>query len=218
MESPLSPEAISQMLKGIDRYNPENLSILERYVDWQIKSGSYDLPANLAVLKLYQFNQSYFNLNVVCQILLKGLANLPEPDFSLCTSLIDQTHLEDPNIGRLLLLHNLLETCKFTKFWEELTAPPEITAGVIGFDESVRRFICHAVSVSHQNIDVEDLRELLGYLEEEELNYWIETSKWSRKENGLVAVANHEENIKTKNIVEKVDFDKVQNVMSSTCV
>ena len=34
------------------RYNPENLGTLERYVDMQIRENTYDLEANLGVLKL----------------------------------------------------------------------------------------------------------------------------------------------------------------------
>ena len=36
----------------ICRYNPENLRKLEEYVDMQIAENTYDLEANLAVLKL----------------------------------------------------------------------------------------------------------------------------------------------------------------------
>lgn len=34
------------------RYDPENLATLERYVEMQAKENTYDLEANLAVLKL----------------------------------------------------------------------------------------------------------------------------------------------------------------------
>ncbi|XP_039248149.2 eukaryotic translation initiation factor 3 subunit K-like [Styela clava] len=217
MDAPISPETISRMLQGINRYNPENLAVLEKHVDWQVHSGSYDLPANLAVLKLYQFNPAYFQTQSVCQILLKALSTIPSPDFSLCTSLIDQNQQEDPSIGRLLLLHHLIETCKFTHFWQEVNATPDLISGVAGLEEAVRKFICHVVSVSHQNIDIGDLRAILGDLNEHELEVWIERCGWKQKEGGLISVANHEEKVKTKNIVEKVGFEKVQNVMASTC-
>lgn len=217
MDPSVSPETISHMLQGINRYNPENLTILEKHVEWQISSGEYDLAANLAVLKLYQFNPTYFQKHIVCDILLKALSSIPSPDFSLCTSLIDQSHQEDPSIGRLLLLHHLIETCKFTHFWQEVNATPELIDGVTGLEEAVRKFICQAVSVSHQNIEVEDLRSILGDLEDDELQMWIERSGWREGRVGLIAVANHEEKVKTKNIVEKVDFQKVQNVMASSC-
>ncbi|XP_052472618.1 eukaryotic translation initiation factor 3 subunit K-like isoform X2 [Carassius gibelio] len=39
---------VGKLLRGIDRYNPENLSTLERYVDTQARENTYDLEANLA--------------------------------------------------------------------------------------------------------------------------------------------------------------------------
>lgn len=43
---------ISSKLQGIDRYNPENIPLLEEYVQYQLASKKYDLDANLALLKL----------------------------------------------------------------------------------------------------------------------------------------------------------------------
>ncbi|NWI47668.1 EIF3K factor, partial [Picathartes gymnocephalus] len=76
----------------LPRYNPENLATLERYVETQAKENAYDLEANLAVLKLYQFNPAFFQTGVTAQILLKALTNLPHTDFTLCKCMIDQAH------------------------------------------------------------------------------------------------------------------------------
>nr|XP_054327641.1 eukaryotic translation initiation factor 3 subunit K-like [Pongo pygmaeus] len=86
---------MGKLLKGIDRYNPENLAILERYVETQAKENAYDLEANLAVLKLYQFNPAFFQTTVTAQILLKALTNLPHTDFTLCKCMIHQAHQEE---------------------------------------------------------------------------------------------------------------------------
>merc|ERR1719419_342846 len=86
---------VGKLLRGIDRYNPENLATLERYVEMQARENSYDLEANLAVLKLYQFNPAYFQTQVTSQVLLKALTNLPHTDFTLCKCMIDQTHQEE---------------------------------------------------------------------------------------------------------------------------
>ncbi|NXL78659.1 EIF3K factor, partial [Leptocoma aspasia] len=84
------------------RYNPENLATLERYVETQAKENAYDLEANLAVLKLYQFNPAFFQTGVTAQILLKALTNLPHTDFTLCKCMIDQAHVLGPGGGRFL--------------------------------------------------------------------------------------------------------------------
>ena len=43
-----------------------------------MKEGTHDAEANLAVLKLYQFNNGAFNTDVVHDILVKALTALPE--------------------------------------------------------------------------------------------------------------------------------------------
>ena len=114
---------IKSMLQGIERYNPENIKTLEHYVDLQAREkgydllqkyfnttkifqhcykniSRYDLEANLALLKLYQFNPTYNNLTVVVQILLKSLTNLPHTDFVLCKCLLSQEVLEEPQVTR----------------------------------------------------------------------------------------------------------------------
>ena len=109
---------IKSMLQGIERYNPENIKTLEHYVDLQAREkgydllqkifhicykniSRYDLEANLALLKLYQFNPTYNNLTVVVQILLKSLTNLPHTDFVLCKCLLSQEVLEESQVTSL---------------------------------------------------------------------------------------------------------------------
>ncbi|EPQ28049.1 uncharacterized protein PFL1_04376 [Pseudozyma flocculosa PF-1] len=87
------PEHVEQLISGVDRYNPQNLESLHEYLAQQLDNGTYDLLANLAILKLYQFNPSDFNYVVVVNILLKALVAAPFPDFSLCLSLLGEAPL-----------------------------------------------------------------------------------------------------------------------------
>ena len=50
--APVDP-AIEAMLVGMERYNPSNVNPLEAYVEAQCFNGTYNLDANLALLKLY---------------------------------------------------------------------------------------------------------------------------------------------------------------------
>ena len=63
------------------------------------------------------------------------------------------------------------------------------------------------MSISYQHISEDTLRELLGDLDDEQLNLWIEKNDWTRANNQLIFVTNQEEIVKSKNIVEKVTFD-----------
>ena len=94
---------------------------LERYVDAQGRdAGAYDLEANLTLLKLYQFNPTYFSLPTVAQILLKALTNLPHSDFMQCKSLLSQENLEQVVIVNIQYLSDLLEKCQFKAFWNKV--------------------------------------------------------------------------------------------------
>lgn len=93
---------------------------MDKWVNTQCVENYYDLEANLAVLKLYQFNPTTIKRSTVERILLKALTALPNTDFVLCKCLIDSALLEDESIKSILALHNLLETCKFEHFWVSL--------------------------------------------------------------------------------------------------
>uniref|UniRef100_A0A0K8RFR8 Eukaryotic translation initiation factor 3 subunit K n=1 Tax=Ixodes ricinus TaxID=34613 RepID=A0A0K8RFR8_IXORI len=204
---------VAQMLKGIDRYNPENLIKLENYVQIQATENMYDLEANLAVLKLYQFNPSNFKHDVVATILLKALTNLPHTDFVLCKCLIDQDRLSDPNITLALKLHYLLEMCEFQQFWQAITKQAFLQT-IKGFKDSIRKFVCYVVSMTYQNIDKVLLCNFLD-IYSPDLQKWIAQYNWKDLGNGSVFIANQEEIVKTKNITEKIDFESVEAIMAS---
>ncbi|XP_049581520.1 eukaryotic translation initiation factor 3 subunit K [Syngnathus scovelli] len=209
---------VAKLLRGIDRYNPENLATLERYVETQARENAYDLEANLAVLKLYQFNPAYFQTNVTSQILLKALTNLPHTDFTLCKCMIDQTHQkEERPIRQILDMGNLLETCHFQSFWKTLEVNRELIDGITGFEDSVRKFICHVVGITYQTIDRCLLAEMLGDPPlDNQVKVWMNKYNWTETEDGQIFIFNQEESVKPKNIVEKIDFESVSSIMATS--
>uniref|UniRef100_A0A9J8DKD5 Eukaryotic translation initiation factor 3 subunit K n=1 Tax=Cyprinus carpio carpio TaxID=630221 RepID=A0A9J8DKD5_CYPCA len=212
---------VGKLLRGIDRYNPENLSTLERYVDTQARENAYDLEANLAVLKLYQFNPAYFQTTVTAQILLKALTNLPHTDFTLCKCMIDQTHQEERPIRQILYLGNLLETCHFQSFWASLEENRDLIDGITGFEDSVRKcavnpVICHVVGITYQNIEHRLLAEMLGDPLDTQVKVWMNKYGWTENEDGQIFIHSQEECVKPKNIVEKIDFESVSSIMATS--
>jgi len=207
---------VSALLKGIDRYNPENLKKLERYVQMQCQENVYDLEANLAVLKLYQFNPMFFQMTVTSQILLKALTNLPHTDFTLCKCLIDMSHFQEGEpLHRIMILADMLETCQFQQFWEHLIDISDLTVSLTGFEDSIRKFICYVIGITYQVIKKNILRELLGNLSEAQTNTWVAKNGWKDQGDGYVFIANQEDNIKTKNITEKITFEGIAAIMAA---
>uniref|UniRef100_A0A2K5SDV3 Eukaryotic translation initiation factor 3 subunit K n=1 Tax=Cebus imitator TaxID=2715852 RepID=A0A2K5SDV3_CEBIM len=188
---------VGKLLKGIDRYNPENLATLERYVETQAKENAYDLEANLAgwglvgsTVATSLFNPAFFQTTVTAQILLKALTNLPHTDFTLCKCMIDQAHQEERPIRQILYLGDLLETCHFQTFWQALDENMDLLEGITGFEDSVRKY--------------------------SQLKVWMSKYGWSADESGQIFICSQEESIKPKNIVEKIDFDSVSSIMASS--
>lgn len=60
------------------------------------------------------------------------------------------------------------------------------------------------------------LYELLGLVNEDAVNQWINKNGWKVTETGYVLISNQEENIKTKKITEKIDLEAVTGIMASS--
>lgn len=180
----------------------------------QVRENTYDLEANLGVLKLYQFNPGYYQTNVTAQILLKALTNLPHTDFTLCKCLIDTVRQTEEPVNNVMKLADMLETCRFEEFWIQIKTEPDLTNGVKGFEDSIRKFVCHVVGATYQSIPLEILTQLLGGIPDSGVKQWINKYGWQLK--GLdVYITNQEDNIKTKNITEKITFESVAAIMAS---
>eukprot|EP00118_Oscarella_pearsei_P025724 m.308658 g.308658 ORF g.308658 m.308658 type:complete len:233 (+) comp44461_c0_seq1:48-746(+) len=206
---------IAELLNSIDRYNPENVGILEKFAEKQAQTGSYNFKANLAVLKLYQFNPLLFKSEMASLILLKALTNLPHTDFQLCRSLLHDSYQEDKSFTDIAMLSDLLETCQFQNFWVTLQNHEDLIAGIEGFRDSIRKYICHVVSLTWQKIGRATLAKLLGDIPALEVDGYIESHQWKVSSDGeSVFVANQEVTVRPKNIVEKIQFDHVAGVMT----
>ena len=112
-----------------------------------------------------------------------------------------------------MYLGDLLERSEFLTFWSHVYSMTEITK-INGFFDSVRKFVCHVVGITYEKIDKNYLAQLLGALDDNTLKQWIKKSGWKLQDR-LVFVGNQDDNIKTKNISEKIDFDHIGVVLSS---
>ncbi|XP_031550675.1 eukaryotic translation initiation factor 3 subunit K-like [Actinia tenebrosa] len=207
--------SVGKLLNGIDRYNPENLSALEDYVHQQVHDNFYDLDANLAVLKLYQFNPAYSQTTITSQILLKALMNLPNSDFIMCRCVIDDSIQQDPTIQKVITLADLLETCSFAEAWRFVDMEAALTEGITGFHEAIRLYVSYVIGITYQNIDADLASELLGGVQGNDLQEWSKKMGWKFNVDGSIFIANQEAHIKSRNIAEKIDFDSVASIIAS---
>lgn len=108
-----------------------------------------------------------------------------------------------------------MEQCDFQQFWTRIHSEPELTQKIVGFSDSIRKFVCHVVGITYQTVDTDYLSQLLGGIDEKTLQHWVKKYGWN-VDGRLIFIGNQDENIKTKNINEKIDFDSVANIMA-TC-
>ena len=80
---------------------------------------------------------------------------------------------------------------------------------------SPRKYVCHVVNITYQNIEKEELRELLGGVDTPALHQWISRYGWRDNGDGSLFIQNQDTNVKTKEIVEKISFENVAPVLAS---
>ncbi|KAK0208578.1 initiation factor 3 [Desarmillaria ectypa] len=227
---PMRPENIDYLVSGVDRYNPSNVTILEDYLYQQIRNQEYDCLANLAILKLYQFNPDLYNPDVVINILMKSLTASPLPDFNLCMSLLEDkpinTTLDEPDPLPALLpviqgLHELLDRCRFPKFWDvyhsnELeNLRDNYTVEYAGFEDAVREVAVRAVKATFRRIGTERLGQYLD-LEGPELQAYAENLGWSVDQSGTVVniPPNPDNQIEATVVQENIKLPQLIKVIS----
>jgi len=211
-------------LEGVHRYNPNNLDFLEEFVRAQVAENRYNAEVNLTVLKLYQLNPERFNIDIVCQILIKSIMALPKSDLVLAKCLLelpkkdpnadieDQILHREPKIHNVLYLGDMIEACDFVNMWQYLSENPKLISGVAGFEEAIRQFVCHTVNITFQNIDRKLLVSLLGEINDTRLTALAKQHNW-KVEKSTVFIQNHEATVKSKNIEEKLDFSYIKDIL-----
>ncbi|KIJ68262.1 hypothetical protein HYDPIDRAFT_179442 [Hydnomerulius pinastri MD-312] len=221
-------ELIENLVSGVDRYNPSNVGILEDYLYYQIRSGGYDCLANLAILKLYQFNPDLFNPDAVVNILLKALTAEPFPDFNLCVSLLDDRpasiNTDEPDPLPVLLpiltnLYNLLHQCRFPAFWtfyksEEVESlRQDYTIECVGFEDAIREVAARAVKATFTRIGLERLATYVN-LSGPELDAWVAKQGWT-VDSGVVSIPPNPDNqIESVVIRENVKLPQLGKVIA----
>lgn len=54
------------------------------------------------------------------------------------------------------------------------------------------------------------------FLTDQTLKHWVKKYGWREEDNGMIFIANQDENIKTKNITEKIDFESAAAIMAAS--
>ncbi|KAL4779573.1 COP9 signalosome [Aspergillus varians] len=211
------PAHIEVILSGLDRYNPETTTVFQDYVVQQCEDRSFDCYANLALLKLYQFNPHLLQPETVTNVLVKALTVFPSPAFSLCLALLPAYTRPFPStaaeaqsaqssdfvesVQKLARLSSLLESAQYAQFWSTLNSDDlyaDLVADVAGFEELVRIRIAVEVGKTFREINVEVLEQWLDVRNHESLEKFVtEVCGWEVEKSGpntIIKVPTNKEN------------------------
>jgi len=184
----MSPAHIEHLLAGGGRYDIDILPQLEAYLQEQLDKATYDLEANLAILKLYLLSPEAAKVSVYEGILVKALMAFPATDFALCMYQIPEKH--HAALKSIDKLSQHLEMAKFKAFWktaeEQVAAAKEAEGGEAagisrahGWQDAVRRHVCGVVNSTYRSIRCDQLADLLN-LQVSDLNAVIKENSWVR--------------------------------------
>ncbi|OJJ99278.1 CSN8/PSMD8/EIF3K family protein [Aspergillus aculeatinus CBS 121060] len=208
------PANIDAILNGLDRYNPETTTVFQDYVAQQCEDRTFDCYANLALLKLYQFNPHLLQPETVTNILVKALTVFPSPAFSLCLALLPahtqpfqssnpeaqaaaQTSDFVESVQKLARLSTLLESAQYAQFWSTLNSDDlyaDLVADVAGFEELVRIRIAVEVGKAFREVNAEVLEQWLDLRSREALEKFVaEVCSWE-VDGAVIKVPTNKEN------------------------
>ncbi|KAI9929233.1 hypothetical protein ASPWEDRAFT_36786 [Aspergillus wentii DTO 134E9] len=232
------PENIEVILSGLDRYNPETTTVFQEYVAQQCEDRTFDCYANLALLKLYQFNPHLLQAETVTNVLAKALTVFPSPAFSLCLALLP-AHTQpfpsaDPeaqsaaqasdfveSVQKLARLSTLLESAQYAQFWSTLNSDDlyaDLVADVAGFEELVRIRIAVEVGKTFREINADVLEQWLDLRSREAVEkFVVDVCTWQVEKGAdgtVVKVPTNQENEARSEVKsERVAFDMFGRVI-----
>ncbi|POS88344.1 eukaryotic translation initiation factor 3 subunit K [Erysiphe pulchra] len=229
---PDRPDHIDAILNGLDRYNPETTTIFQDYVLQQCENRTNDTYANLALLKLYQFNPHLTRDETITNILVKCLTVFPSADFSLALHLLPQYILTPMSaskslpaagdaplseaVQKLNILNNLLSQASYSTFWATLDSDDlyaDLIADVSGFEELIRIRIASTISQSIREIEVPVLESWLGVNNDAFKKFVTGVCGWQINGSSVIIPLNKENEAKGTTVRENVKFEQFARVI-----
>ncbi|KAK3689382.1 armadillo-type protein [Podospora appendiculata] len=221
------PEAIRNIINGLERYNPEAAGTLEGYLQLQCEEKFCDCNANRALLKLYQLNPDRIKDEAITNILVKAMTQFPSPQFDLCMHLLSPSHSNPAPtstselaeaVSKLRALNSQLEGAQYDRFWATMDSDDlyaDLTTDIAGFEEMIRVRIAQLISQAYREVDVAVLENWLGLDDEEEVKkFAVETCGWKVGADNLVQIPKNAENEAAKaEIREDVNIDMFARVI-----
>eukprot|EP01091_Cochliopodium_minus_P013729 TRINITY_DN4493_c0_g1_i1.p1 TRINITY_DN4493_c0_g1~~TRINITY_DN4493_c0_g1_i1.p1 ORF type:complete len:221 (-),score=58.17 TRINITY_DN4493_c0_g1_i1:36-698(-) len=209
------PKNIQNVLDN-ERYNEKSIKELEQYVESQIKDNTFDIDANLALLKLYQLYPRSLNQQNLLKVLIKALSRLPTTDFQQCLYLIPHGLMSNESIKNMRILSQKLESANFTEFWQDLKKFNISEIKLIpNFEDQIRDFISDVFSITYQSVEKSLLISSLD-LNEELFNKFLQNKNWKLEGESVSIPINESNNTRPEKTLRPITIKQFTNILSTT--
>jgi len=186
---------------------------LEDNVTQQLSGNTFDLDANLHLLKLYQIFLHKMNVEGIRKVLLKALMHLRANAFNLAMYLVPDKYHGDPQVEAFGELARQLETAHYAAFWELTDQHKDLLLPAVGFNHAIRDFILEVVTMTYRTVDVPFLAEALR-LPEPELKTYLQ-SKGMKPEGGFLQFPeNPFTTLKPRASPQNIQFEQVAKIFA----
>ncbi|GAB0132694.1 hypothetical protein EsDP_00001122 [Epichloe bromicola] len=220
-DPPERPDYITNIINGLERYNPEAVGTLETYLQEQCEEKFCDSNANRTLLKLYQLNPDRLKDEVVTNILVKAMALFPSPQFSLALHLINPSAASTGELAEALAklrsLNSQLEGSQYAQFWASVDGDDlcaDLIADISGFEDTVRHTIARLVSQAFRELKLSHLQSWLGIKEDATRKFVTQVAGWTIDEEGIIRIPSNPDNeAKKAEIREDVNVEQFSRVI-----
>eukprot|EP01147_Barroeca_monosierra_P003532 gene3532-8312_t len=231
------------LLETYNQYSIDILPQLVRELYSTITHQDFDLELANGILRLYRFYPTDFDGDSAASILMGALMQLPENDFTLCLCFLHPDNLQHARVKQVIHMHNLLEECKFDKFWSylrehedllmvKLKVPAEydyeteedpqliseektLTCRLNEFKDSIIQYICSIISSTYQTINKNAVINMMGGLDEVKFQVLITKQDWTLHDDDTIFIKNQENDIKSQDIVKNVQFESLVDLLAA---
>ncbi|KAK7990248.1 hypothetical protein PG990_014528 [Apiospora arundinis] len=203
------PEAITAIINGLERYNPEAVGLLEDYLRQQCEQRYCDCNANRTLLKLL------FPFLPFLGVMINKLFSRPPPDSP--STLAPNSRAELPEaLAKLRELNTQLQGAQYARFWRNIEGDDlcaDLVADIDGFEDMVRIRIATLVSHAFREVDMGVLAEWLGLEEGAARKFVQETVGWKIEGDKVQVPRNNENEAKKAEVREDVNVDMFSRVV-----
>ncbi|BFZ59226.1 Golgi transport complex subunit 3 [Saitoella coloradoensis] len=219
-------DLIQSLVDGVDRYNPDNVTVFEDYLAQQCQDGTYDCLANLALLKLSSIATN-------STLTSSRTSNAPTPSSSPWppsrNPTSPSTSTSSPHVlvststdslseavQKLQALNAALSSASYAKFWEIYNSDDlyaDLVADCAGFEAAIRRGVARTTAQASRVVS----KSVLGSwtnLKGDELENWAkDVCGWTVEGEEVKIPVNKDNEAKPTVAMENIKLEQLQRLI-----